>query len=285
MSSGRPSADPPFASVAVLGLGVMGGSVARTLRRLHPQVGVKGWSPDAGERRLALEARAVDHAPAALEEAVGGTELVVLALPLVSTCQILLSLDERTGKETRITDVASLKAPVADAAARAGLTERWVGAHPMCGSEGSGFDASRDDLYQDAPVWIVAHPHADPSPVEAFWASLGGRPARIDAARHDSLMARVSHLPQLVSTALAVVLAEAGEAPGDMGPGGRDVTRLAASNSYMWRDLFTFADPALAEGLRRLAHHADRLAEMLEAEDLAGIQAVMEEAAEWRRGG
>ncbi len=276
--------DRPFARVAILGLGVMGGSLARALAALRNRPGVTGWSPIPEERRAALASGAVDAAPAEWQDAVREADLVVLAAPLGVSCELLPRVAAVVGPDTVLSDVASLKAPMARAALAAGLEGRWVGTHPMAGSEASGFRAARADLYRDARVWLVAAPQgaAQVPRVQAFWAELAARPAEIDAEEHDRLMALASHLPQLSSNALASVLMEAGLRPQQLGPGGWDTTRLAGSNADLWKDLLGYASPDLARGLRDLAATADRIADLLERRDIEAIADIMRSTRVWR---
>ena len=274
-----------FASVAVLGLGVMGGSLARALSALPVRPRVIGWSPRREEREAALAAGGVDEAPSDWRDAVHGADLVVLAAPLGASCDLMAGVAEAAPARATLSDVASLKAPLARAATAAGVAERWVGCHPMAGSEESGFEASRPDLYFGARVWTVACSEAaDRVPqVHALWRSLGARPAEIDADEHDRLMARVSHLPQLTANALATVLMEANIRPEQMGPGGRDTTRLAGSNADLWQDLLEHASPELAKGLRELASTAERMADMLERKDMDELADMMRATRAWRQ--
>jgi prephenate dehydrogenase len=195
--------EPPFGRVAVLGLGVMGGSLARALQELAGATDVVAWSPDPAERVDAVEAGAVDKAPGTWQEAVLGVDLVVLAAPLAACCDLLPAVAAATPEAVTLTDVASLKVPLERAAGAAGVTHRWVGCHPMAGSERSGFAASRAGLYRDARVWVAASPEAAGrvERVHDLWRAVGARPQEIDAERHDALMARASHLPQLASNA------------------------------------------------------------------------------------
>ena len=256
------SPDRPFASVAILGLGAMGGSLARALSGLESAPTVVGWSPLEEERTAATESGAVSSAPDEWQEAVAGADLVVVAAPLQASCGLVSSLASATPNETTLSDVASLKLPLARVVAEANAQDRWVGSHPMAGTEESGFSASRADLYEGARVWCVAHPSGEPrmARLHALWQALGARPAAIDAEEHDRLMAVASHLPQLAANALATVLAEHEVTPDLLGPGGADMTRLAASSSEVWRDLLEHASPELVAGLRDLADavRADR---------------------------
>ncbi len=272
----------PFSGVTVVGLGAMGGSLARALSVSGRSV--TGWSPRAVERHHALDAGAVSRAPDALANALDGAELVVLAVPLEATCDLMGIVGTRTGSDTTLTDVASLKVPVWEAARREGVANRWVGCHPMAGTEGSGFEASRADLYEDARIWLVADPEASPAGerVHQLWRDLGARPAFTEAEEHDRLMAWVSHLPQLASNALARVLSDAGVAGTSLGPGGHTATRLAGSSPAVWRDILAYARPELGEALRALAAEMETIADLVDERDVQAIEERMRHTRAWR---
>ena len=278
--------EPAFGRVAVLGLGLMGGSIVRALTERAPRSSVIGWSPDEGERRAAHEAGAIDRAPDRWQEAVADADLVVLAVPPAATCSLLVDVGRHAPPESTLSDVASLKEPVARSARDAGLAGRWVGAHPMAGGEASGFGASRGDLFEGARVWLVSEDAASERArrVRLLWSRLGARPAQIGAEEHDRLMARASHLPQLAATVLASVLAEAGLSLDDLGTGGRDTTRLAASSPEMWRELLEHARPELVEGMRALSAGAREVADLLERGRLDELEELLRRAGSWRRG-
>jgi prephenate dehydrogenase len=278
--------DLPFSTVALLGLGVMGGSLARALHVSAPDIKVVGWSPALGERDEALELGVLAAAPSAWEEAVEEASLVVLAMPLEACMAMVPGLDGVAPERATIMDVASLKAPVARAVAQAGLAHRWIGAHPMAGSEGAGFSHSSQGLFEGARVWLVAGPEgADRiDAVSELWRAVGGDPQQIDADAHDRMMAWVSHLPQLVASALGAEMARRGVALTELGPGARDTTRLAASNPDMWRDLLGHASADLVQALRGVSTTTGAVAAALEAGDVGAVERLMREGATWRRG-
>ena len=272
----------PFREITVLGLGVMGGSFVRAVRQRSPGTTLVGWSPDEDE--LAFAASQGWITPAADPvKAVSHAECVVIATPLGAVVRAMADLARALRADALVTDVASLKGPVADAATRAGLQARWVGAHPMAGSEGSGISASRADLYQGTRVWLVSHEEGKGSlPLMVrLWSELGGRPEITSVMEHDRSMAWVSHLPQLTANALAVVLDTAGVARDTLGPGGRDMTRLAASSPTMWRDIIAHAPPAVPEALRAVSREMAAFADRLEAGDSEVFEEVFRRGREW----
>jgi prephenate dehydrogenase len=275
-----------FERVAVLGLGAMGGSLARALSALNGLPTVVGWSPDGTERIAALEADAIGVACDGWRDAVAGADLVVVATPINAACELLGEIPASLSDDALVTDVASLKAPIVRAARAAGLGGRFVGSHPMAGSERSGFGASRADLYGGATVWLVAEEESEPATgrIAAFWSALDAVPRSIDAEAHDRMMALVSHLPQLTATALAHVLADAGLEVDALGPGGQDTTRLAASEPSVWRDILAHTPAELAEAHRATAALHSEIAERLEAGDIDGLMGLMERARAWKLG-
>ncbi len=279
------SGDCPFGRVAILGMGLMGGSLARALSDLDDGPEVVGWCSDDEEREAALAVSAVIAAPATRAEAVSCADFVVMAAPLRVSCGWMAPVAHEAPPTATISDVVSLKLPLFEAARAAGLAERWVGSHPMAGGEASGFAASSADLFHDARVWTVAHEGARDrvDGVHRLWEAVGGRPVQVDANEHDQLMALVSHLPQLTSNVLVDVLVASGIEPDQLGPGGRAMTRLGASSPTMWRDLLEHARPELARGLRALAKSSERVAELIEAGDMDALASMMSRTTEWRR--
>ena len=285
MSSVQNPPEHPYGRVAILGLGVMGGSLACRLSELKRAPDVVGWSRKRTERENAVLSGAINSAPDTWVEAVADADLVVLATPLRVTCQLLGPVSAAAPERATLTDVASLKCPVAKAALAAGVTDRWVGSHPMAGSEDSGFKASRPDLYNEARVWIVASSSAKSKVLglKSFWESVGAEPRVIEAADHDRLVAIASHLPQLTANALASILAERGVIAEELGPGGRDMTRLAASGVAMWRDLLEESPPELVEGFRALSEATKTIADQIEEGDLDALERLMRSTTTWGR--
>ncbi len=283
-------------AVTLVGLGVMGGSVARALRHRCPGVPVYGIEPDPVSAGLAARdgvrlARALDECP--LD---GG--VLVFATPLDTTIELIRETAGEWSTAALVTDVASLKAPVLEAVAAHGpAAGRFVGAHPMTGSERSGYAAARADLFEGADVWLspsspfgasgTGGPGAPADQgdavqrAEAFWQILGGRPAVLAAADHDRAMAWASHLPQLVASALAATLADAGVERATLGPGGRDTTRIAGSGSRMWVPLLRAAAGEDARALAALEEHIVRVRRMLERGELEGVEQLLEKGRQW----
>lgn len=270
--------------VAVVGLGLMGGSLARALRDLPDPPVVLGVDPDPVAGAQALDAGAVQSFDPDGSALLGDAQVVVYAAPPGVVPDLLATHRPHLGRDALLTDVSSLKGPVQRAAAEVALGGRFVGAHPMAGGEGRGFTASRSTLYRGARVWLTAGEEVAPGyrdRAESFWSALGGDPRWIDAEEHDRRMAWVSHLPQLVANALAGALDAAGFLPGDLGPGGRDMTRLAASSPELWRELLPHSAAVTGTGLTSVSRALNVLADLLARREVDRIAEFMERTREW----
>ncbi|HEY2943420.1 MAG TPA: prephenate dehydrogenase/arogenate dehydrogenase family protein [Vicinamibacteria bacterium] len=225
-------------TVAIVGLGLVGGSLARALSRAG--YAVIGVDRPAVARR-AWAARAVGRIAASLEEAADLSDVVVLAAPPAANLRLLRRLARRARPGLVITDVGSVKGPICREADRAGLA--FVGGHPMAGTERSGFGASSAGLFRGRSWILCPGRRASRDAVAAVRRvarAVGARPVHMSPAEHDRTVAFLSHAPQLVSWALV----EAARADpvarrrlAVAGPGFAGMTRLAASPSGLWRDI------------------------------------------------
>jgi prephenate dehydrogenase len=236
--------------VSVVGLGLMGGSLARALAAQG--VRVVGYDRDRTSLDAAL-AEGMVHEP--LDDTLAGVEradIVVLATPVSATARLLTRLGDRLAGPSLIMDVASTKKSIVAAAEAAGLGPRYVGAHPLTGSHRSGWGASRASLFDEARVFLCPSASTTPSALrlaESFWRSLRAGVEVLDAETHDAQMAWRSHLPQAVSTALALTLRQANVPRSALGPGGRDMTRLAGGDPDLWTGIVDDNAPAILEAL------------------------------------
>lgn len=255
---------------AVFGCGLVGASLAGALSA-------------AGHRVLGADRR--DLSPLIergwLERQVspddlGEAEVVVLALPPSGVIGALRRLPFRPGQ--LVTDVASVKAPVEEAASGLAAGVAFVGGHPMAGGTGSGFEAARADLF-DGAVWVLsaAGDAAGRRRLEEIVRQIGAEPLVIEARRHDRLVALTSHLPQLLSTALAAELAAVDDPLVErlLGPGGRSFLRLARSPYTLWRDILSLNRQEVERALAAVAARAGQPPEAL-AEEFEAARALMD---------
>lgn len=264
----------------------MGGSLALALRSRAPSMRILGIDVDPVVGTRALGQGLVDRFELAGDGMEPEVELVVLAGPPRAALRFIAEEGAALSPDTLLTDLTGLNAPLLRASERVGVSDRTVSAHPLCGSQESGLAAARADLYVGAPIWLSAT-SASPGVrrrIQRFWVETGGDCDWIDAKEHDRRMAWVSHLPQLVANALAGALDSAGFRPEDLGPGGRDMTRLAASAPQLWSELLDHSAPVTGTGLTSVSRALSVVADLLARRELDRIEEFMELTRRWARG-
>lgn len=233
-----------FSRVAILGLGLMGGSLGMALRESHLAATVAGYDANVDTAARAVAVGTVDAAATSPDKAVAGADLVVLAAPILALRELLAEIAPALSPSAVVTDLGSTKRQVVNWAQEL-LPDpsRFVGGHPMAGREQPGIDAATPDLFSGA-VWCLT-----PSPITAADVTMrvselargvNASPLTLDAATHDDLVAGASHLPLLAAAALVrVAAADAGWAQlAALAAGGfRDTTRVASGDARMARDI------------------------------------------------
>jgi len=264
----------PFERLSVLGLGLLGGSLALAARRRGLATCVVGGARRADTRAAALACGAVDEA-ADLESAARGADLVVLATPVFAMPEVLRRAAPGLASGAIATDVGSVKAGLAEVLP--GLLPagaRYVGSHPMAGSHRSGIEHAREDLFEGAVCVVDAS--ADPEArerVAALWRALGARVVLRTAAQHDAEVAWMSHVPHLLAFAFAGALRAAPPGAAEVaGPGFRDFTRIAHSEPELWADILTANRKALAAPLEAVGAALRELARAVEANDAEALE-------------
>jgi prephenate dehydrogenase len=260
----------------------MGGSVARALHARG--VRVLGYDRDGTQLDAAVR-EGVVHEP--LDGRLSGlatAEVVILALPVDATIAMLPCVASQLGATRLVMDLASTKRSIVATAEDAGVGARFVGAHPLTGSHRSGWGASRASLFEDARVFLCRAPSTTDTTMElaaSFWRELRAGVEVLDAAEHDEQMAWRSHLPHLMSTALALTLRDAGVRRSALGPGGRDMTRLAGGSPTMWNPIVRDNAEAIAEALGACEDRLRAFREALVAGDDASTRQFLASAADW----
>jgi prephenate dehydrogenase len=268
-----------FERVAVVGLGLLGGSVALAARERGVAREVVGATRSSEARAQALASGAVDRI-APIGEVARGADLVVLATPVGAMTAAVRALAPGLGACT-VTDVGSVKAPLVDTLP--GLLPPgcvYVGSHPMAGSHERGMSHARADLLERAVCIVTEASDAlAGARVVAFWEALGAHVVRRTAAQHDAEVAWVSHLPHLLAFAFAGALAQAPGAAAELaGAGFRDFTRIARSDAELWADILTANRKALAAPLGAAGVQLEAIARLLEAGDAEGLDRLLSAA-------
>lgn len=278
-------------NLALIGVGLIGGSFARAALAAGEVTSVVGFDVDAAALSAALELGAITEAAASPQAAVAHADVVMLAVPVGAMREALRAIAPHLRDAAVVTDVGSTKADVI-AAARAelgGHFTRFVPGHPIAGRERPGVQSSDPRLFEDK--LFVATPVGETADdavarVERLWRRLGCRVERMEAHEHDRVFAAVSHLPHLLAFALVARIAREDDAESKLakaGAGFRDFTRIAASSPRMWRDVCIANRDALSA---ELAGYRALLAELqaaLDARDGDALEAVFRAAADCRR--
>lgn len=237
--------------LAILGVGLIGGSFALALKQAGAVGAVVGYGRTRANLEAAVKLGVIDVMADSPETAVAGADRVLLALPVGAMAEIFARIASHLAENALVTDAGSTKQDVI-AAARAGLGERigcFVPAHPIAGAERSGAVAAWADLFVGRAIILTPLPEnapADSAAIARLWQTCGGQVCEMDASEHDRIFAAVSHLPHLAAFALVDELAARPEAQTffrHAGSGFRDFTRIAGSSPEMWRDI-AFANRA-----------------------------------------
>jgi len=250
-----------FRQLTLCGVGLIGGSLALIARKQGLVERIVGLGRTQRNLDVAMERGLIDFATRDPVEAAQGADLVMLATPVMTFPETLAAMVPHLPAEAVVTDVGSVKNwVVRELEPLLGPQMAFVGVHPVAGKETTGAAAADETLYRERRVIVTPSARSTPSAlekVEALWRATGARIERMTPAAHDAILARASHLPQIVSSALAASLADEtieGKWAAGFGAGGlRDTTRIAASSPEMWRDICLTNREAVAAALKLYA--------------------------------
>ncbi|MEC5126981.1 prephenate dehydrogenase/arogenate dehydrogenase family protein [Verrucomicrobiales bacterium BCK34] len=280
----------PFRSVAVLGPGLIGGSLLLAIRSRWPDCELRCWARRE-EAVVSLRERFGDSlaASTSVSEIVDGAECVILAMPTGSMAGVVAQMNPfPDSNEVLVTDVGSVKGPVQEevGAMVSALGGHFVGSHPMAGSEKSGLDHADGDLFESAAV--IMTPEAATSEalidrLQRFWEGLGAMVSEMTPEAHDELVARISHLPHLVAAALVrSMLKENPGAAKYSGGGFRDTTRVAGGLESMWTGILADNHEAVSGQLSSLISELESWKVALDTLDREQLHRFLSEARELR---
>ena len=275
---------------AILGLGLIGGSLALALRSSGLAASVTGYDPDREAARRAASLGAVDRVADDLGGAVAAADTVVLAAPVRAILELLDGIEPRLRPGTLVIDVGSTKRRVVERMDRLPAAVRAVGGHPMCGKEHAGIEHAEPGIFSGATFALCPTRRTDDVArrrAERLAAAIGARPLWLDAGDHDAAAASISHLPYVLAVALvrAALDGEGSEIAARLAASGfRDTSRLAASNERMMLDILATNGDAVLAALDRVTGELDALREQIAAGDAAALASTLAAAAERRRG-
>jgi len=273
--------------ISILGLGLMGASLALALRKRGYAGRLAAYARKADTRREALERGIVDAAynqPSAAAEEAG---LVVLCAPIRACADLAVEIAPALNSGALVTDVGSTKGWICRQMAERLPAGTFVGSHPIAGSEKQGLQAASADLYEGALTVVTSLPGVPEEALERvanLWESAGARTCRMAPDDHDRLLARTSHLPHVAAAALARAIGRdrAGEVGAFCGTGFYDSTRVASGSIDMWNDILRTNAPAVAEELRAFKTEVEQVYDDLQAGRFAEVAAFLERARDAR---
>jgi prephenate dehydrogenase len=262
--------------VAVVGLGLIGGSIALAARE-RAGATVRGWDADPAAIDVALDRGVIEHRSSSLEETVDDSEVVFVAVPVSPLPGLTAEILRYASPDCAVTDVGSTKRGVVDAHS----DPRFIGGHPLAGSEAIGAANARADMF-DGATWYLTPAGTTSAAalgrVREFVSGLGAKPVEVDADVHDELMAVVSQLPHVFANVLVAQAADARFAGHlEPGPSFRDATRVAGANTAVWTDIYMTNRDALGPALDEAIIRLTRVREAL----IAGDASVL---SEWNNG-
>lgn len=261
--------------LCIIGVGLIGGSLARALRKNNAVGEVVGAGRDEQHLQRAKQLGVIDSYSTSIAEAVNGADMVVLAVPLGAMQAVMQQLKGNLNENAILTDVGSAKTSVINdmQAVFGELPANFVPGHPIAGTEQSGVEASFAELYENRRIIVTPHQGSSASATErvkAMWQACGANVVEMSPQHHDEVLAATSHLPHMLAYTLVDVLARMDDSREifDFAAGGfRDFTRIASSDPQMWHDICLANHDALVPILERFSDELRQLADAVRNAD------------------
>lgn len=272
--------------LAVIGLGLIGGSYARALRAAGQVGSITGYDPDAAQCEAALKLGVIDRTAVTAAAAVEDANLILLAVPVLHTADALAELHSSIKPGAVLTDVGSTKQSVlTDVLKVFGELPPWfVAGHPIAGTEKSGVANSSAELFRNHRVVLTPHEHQDLKAkdlVAALWKAAGARVVEMQAAHHDEIFAATSHMPHLLAYSFVDMLASqegCDEIFRNAGGGFRDFTRIASSSPEMWHDIMQANSDAVLNLLDKQIHELKQIQSLMKAKEWDKLKQIFQRA-------
>jgi prephenate dehydrogenase len=272
--------------LAVLGVGLIGGSIGLSARERIAGAEIVGFDPDPGALATAVERGAIDAGVSSVGEAVADADAVFACAPVGTLPDLVRDALAAAGEDTLVSDVGSTKRALAEAIS----DQRFIGSHPIAGSESAGVESARADLF-DGAAWYLT-PGSKSSGVlyerlHRLIVALGAEPVAIDAETHDRVLATISHVPHVFANVLvsqaARRLSQDDERVPRVGPSFRDMTRVAGANPAIWTDIYLSNASAIADEIDASVHILSQVSQWLRGEAAESIAAWSETARQDRK--
>ena len=271
-----------------VGLGLIGGSLARALKASDPSCRIIAYNRSRSSLDEAVKDGVVDEPLNEIGEGFKECDVVFLCLPVIKNTELLPEIKKYISEKTILTDVGSVKGGIMDAAENADLKDNFVGGHPMAGSERTGYIASSKDLYKNAYYIITPFEEGDEKAeaLKEIASSIGAIPIIMDADKHDRIVAGISHIPHLAAAALVELVKNNDYEDGAMkrvaAGGFKDITRIASSSPEMWKEICLSNELNISEYLGDLIERLVLIREKVEDCDGEFIANLFDDAGTYR---
>lgn len=274
--------------IGFIGLGLIGGSIAKSIRRIFPDAEILGFDVDQTALNLALEDKTLTKTVTAIE-AMGDCDYIFLCAPVHYNIAYLPIIKGIIKDSCILTDVGSVKSDIYAAIHANQLDDYFIGGHPMVGSERSGYDAANDRLIENAYYFVTPSTTVNQDKImdyRTFLEDLGAIPIVYSPEHHDEITAYISHIPHVIASTLVNLVASKEDENGmlkQLAAGGfKDITRIASSNPVVWEHILLSNPTNVANGLRLFIKELEHMVTAIESEDAKEIYAFFDRAKEYR---
>lgn len=275
-------------SIGFIGLGLIGGSIAKSIRRIFPETEIIGFDVDQNALSLALEDNTLTKTVTAIE-AMNECDYIFLCAPVHYNIAYLPILKGIMKPSCILTDVGSVKSDIYKAIADNHLTDYFIGGHPMVGSERSGYEAANDRLIENAYYFVTPSDTVAEEKISefrTFLEDLGAIPIVYSPERHDEITAYISHIPHVIASSLVNLVASKEDENGmlkQLAAGGfKDITRIASSNPVVWEHILLSNPKHVASGLRTFIKELENMITAIETDNARDIYAFFDSAKDYR---
>ncbi len=274
--------------IGFVGLGLIGGSIAKSIRRSFPETEILGFDVDQNALSLALADNTISSSVTSIE-AMGNCDYIFLCAPVHYNIAYLPIIKGIINDDCILTDVGSVKSDIYKAIHDNKLQDYFIGGHPMVGSERSGFEAASDRLIENAYYFVTPSSTVSASKVETlrtFLEDLGAIPIIYSPERHDEITAYISHIPHVIASSLVNLVSNEEDEAGmlkQLAAGGfKDITRIASSNPVVWEHILLSNPVNVVNGLKKFANEIDEMINAIENDNAKGIYDFFDHAKNYR---
>ena len=276
-------------TIGFIGLGLIGGSIAKAIRKYHEDYRLLAYDQDRETLAAAVSSNMIDAVCEEHDERFRSCDYIFLCAPVEFNVKYLEYFKDNIGPDTILTDVGSVKGIIHKEVERLGMESRFIGGHPMAGSEKTGFEASSDRLIENAYYFITPSPDAPTDRVEEFMTfigDLGAIPIRYSPDEHDKITSYISHVPHVIAASLVNLVRHADSPDGifkSLAAGGfKDITRIASSNPVVWEHILLSNPKNIVNGLKEYIELLNKMIYDIERNDAKDINAFFESSREYR---